>query len=278
MYYSLISSMSKTPPYVGLLDTYTGATAAYSLRKLRSTYTGYAMRVRRSSDDTTLDVGFNTDGTLNTASMLSFVGAGNGFVTIWYDQSGNARNLEQVTSVIQPRIISGGVLETLNGKPSIYNGGSTSAPWRMTVNFGVTLSQPNTMFNIGSNSNQTAVGYLWDGITLANRNSLYEQSGTTYSMIAGGTLSSSYVSNINTQRLLYARYNGASSSLAVNNATATNGNVGTNTLTGLTINASYNGGTGLSPSNHQEFIIWNADKATDRTGISNNINTYYSTY
>ena len=34
-----------------LLDTYTGAAAAYSLRKLRSAYTGSAIRVRRSSDN-----------------------------------------------------------------------------------------------------------------------------------------------------------------------------------------------------------------------------------
>ena len=33
-----------------LLDSYSGAAAAYSLRKLKSSYTGSAIRVRRSSD------------------------------------------------------------------------------------------------------------------------------------------------------------------------------------------------------------------------------------
>ncbi len=60
-----------------LLDTYSGAAAAYSLRKLRNAYAGSAIRVRRSSDNTTLDVGFDANGNLDTASMLSFVGSNN---------------------------------------------------------------------------------------------------------------------------------------------------------------------------------------------------------
>jgi hypothetical protein len=42
-----------------LLDTYTGAAVAYSLRKLRTNYSGNAIRVRRSSDNTEQDFGFN---------------------------------------------------------------------------------------------------------------------------------------------------------------------------------------------------------------------------
>jgi hypothetical protein len=40
-----------------VLDDYTGAAAAYSLRKVRSAYTGSAVRVRRSSDDGLQDIG-----------------------------------------------------------------------------------------------------------------------------------------------------------------------------------------------------------------------------
>ena len=58
-----------------LLDLYPGAAAAYSLRHLRTAYTGSAIQVRRSSDDTLQDIGF-VDGNLDTASLLSFVGSG----------------------------------------------------------------------------------------------------------------------------------------------------------------------------------------------------------
>jgi hypothetical protein len=56
-----------------LLDTYTGAAVAYSLRQLRTAYTGAAIRVRRSSDNAEQDIGF-VGGDLDTTSMLNFVG------------------------------------------------------------------------------------------------------------------------------------------------------------------------------------------------------------
>jgi hypothetical protein len=42
-----------------LLDTYGGAKSAYSLRKIRTSYSGYAIRVRRSNDNTSQDIGLN---------------------------------------------------------------------------------------------------------------------------------------------------------------------------------------------------------------------------
>ena len=56
-----------------LLDTYSGAAAAYSLRLLDSTYTGSAIRVRRSSDNTEQDIGFNVFGELDTVSLGGFL-------------------------------------------------------------------------------------------------------------------------------------------------------------------------------------------------------------
>jgi len=41
-----------------VLDTYTGAQIAYSFRKLRSAYSGNCIEVRRSSDNTTQNIGF----------------------------------------------------------------------------------------------------------------------------------------------------------------------------------------------------------------------------
>ncbi len=83
-----------------LLDTYTGAAVAYSLRQLRTAYTGAAIRVRRSSDNAEQNIGF-VNNVLDTASLLTFCGAGNGFVTTWYDQSGNANNATQSTAFNQ---------------------------------------------------------------------------------------------------------------------------------------------------------------------------------
>jgi hypothetical protein len=95
-----------------LLDTYTGAAVAYSLRKLRTAYTGAAIRVRRSSDNAEQNINF-VSGDLDTASLLTFCGAGNGFITTWYDQSGNANNATQPTLLAsQAQIVSSGAIIT----------------------------------------------------------------------------------------------------------------------------------------------------------------------
>ena len=104
------------PTISALLDSYSGAAAAYSLRKLKSSYTGSAIRVRRSSDNTELNIGFDSDGNLDTYSLSAFVGTGNGFVSIWYDQSGSY-NLIQTTAANQPSIVLSGAINTQNGKP-----------------------------------------------------------------------------------------------------------------------------------------------------------------
>jgi hypothetical protein len=94
------------------------AAAAYSLRRVRSA-ASLACRVRRSSDNAELDIGFAASDDLDTASLLTFVGNGNGFVTTWYDQSGNGRNAAQTASVEQPRIVSNGVIQTQNGRATV---------------------------------------------------------------------------------------------------------------------------------------------------------------
>lgn len=99
-----------------LLDLYPG-TVGYSLRKLRTAYTGAAIRVRRSSDNTEQDIGFSGND-LDTASLLSFVGSGDGFVTILYDQMVN-HNATQTTASIQPLIVSSGSLITTSTEPAI---------------------------------------------------------------------------------------------------------------------------------------------------------------
>jgi hypothetical protein len=99
--------------------------AAYSLRKLRAAYTGFAIQVRRDSDNLTTDIGFTSNGSLDEAAVTSFVtnsgvnSTANGFVSIWYDQSGNGKNATNATVSQQPRIVTSGVLEKYNGVPTV---------------------------------------------------------------------------------------------------------------------------------------------------------------
>jgi hypothetical protein len=94
-------------------------TVAYSVRKVSKTYSGFCLRVRRSSDNAQLDIGFDMNGDLDTLYMKNFVGSANGFVSIWYDQTNSGKHLNQPTFSYQPKIINTGLIIKENGKPFI---------------------------------------------------------------------------------------------------------------------------------------------------------------
>jgi|GEM_PF-7101210 len=103
-----------------LLDAYPGAYAAYSLRRLSSTYSGPAIRVRRSSDNAEQEFGFGADDYLDTAGVVAFVGSGNGYVTTWYDQTGGEA-MTNADVLRQPYIVKDGIIEsTGTGLPAVY--------------------------------------------------------------------------------------------------------------------------------------------------------------
>jgi len=121
------------------LDSYANAQAAYSLRKLRAAYTGNCIKVRRSSDNTTQDIGFNSSLVLDTAALLAFCGSGDGFVHTWFDQSSFGRHAVNTSTGEQPKIVSSGSVIEINGKPALEFDGSndnliTTATWAQNPN------------------------------------------------------------------------------------------------------------------------------------------------
>ena len=113
---------------------------AYGLRRLYSLWTGAAIRVQRSLDDAKADIGFTANGDLDTVALLAFVGSGNGFVTTWYDQSGNGRHATQTTPGRQPRIVNNGVIETQNGRPAVVFDGVNDRLATVSTTLGITSS------------------------------------------------------------------------------------------------------------------------------------------
>lgn len=106
---------------------------AYSLRKVMNNAT-FAIKVRRSSDNTTQDIGFDGSGNLNTAALTTFLAGSNGFVETWYDQSTYNRHITQVDLANQPQIANAGTIFVRNGKPVVrFNGTSSvlfnTTPW-----------------------------------------------------------------------------------------------------------------------------------------------------
>lgn len=127
-----------------LLDLHpTNPSFAYSLRKIKSGYIGFAVKIRRSNDDAEANVAFdanakvsNTSNVIVTAlgsssltigqelSYATFLGANTAFVTTWYDQGTNAYHATQTSNPAQPTLVlnSAGPLNTL---PSILFNGAT---------------------------------------------------------------------------------------------------------------------------------------------------------
>ena len=65
---SLKMTWEETEVFDGLLDSYGGAAAAYSVRRLSSAYTGPLIEVQRASDSTTQDIGYDANGDLDTTA------------------------------------------------------------------------------------------------------------------------------------------------------------------------------------------------------------------
>lgn len=101
---------NKTVPYVNSLAAGTPI-AMISTRRLSSTYTGFILKVRRGSDNIEKDFyadkfGNIRDGVGGTSgtTLYTWLNGATGYVTTWYDQSGNGYNWTQPTTTSQPII------------------------------------------------------------------------------------------------------------------------------------------------------------------------------
>lgn len=93
-----------------LLDDYPNALAAFSMRKLRAAYAGSALRLRNENGGAETDIGFSGND-FDAAAAAAHLASppGNGFVTTWYDQSGNGYDVTQATGGSQPRYQSNNI-------------------------------------------------------------------------------------------------------------------------------------------------------------------------
>jgi hypothetical protein len=261
-------------------DLFGMPTIGLSLRKLTPNATN-CIRVRRSSDNTELDIGFvaNTPNSpIDTTALLSFVGAGNGFITTWYDQSTNNNNAIQTTAANQPRIVNSGVVDVLNSNTSmVMNGTSQHFILTTTItpsssifsSFGVakrnSSGQSFTLY--GSNLSPTPLTHL---LTTGNLWFFQRQAGF---------LQSNSTDTSNAQMIATGISGAAFQQFK-------NGSIIASTNTNFAINNSINligvyraAGANLHHNGpYQEIVIFSSDKATDRTSIETNINTYYNVF
>lgn len=172
-----------------LLNTLSAAPLCFwsVARRVNGNYSGKLIQVRRSSDSTTQDIGYDGSNNLDTASMLSFCGAGNGFISKIYDQSGNGVDWSQSTAANQLQIVSSGSTLTKNTKPIAVSAGS---PQFMSIAAGgLALSADATM-------SLNAVAYM--NTTVNGGNRLYGLKGNGQGADYQNTTSASIALEYNT--------------------------------------------------------------------------------
>jgi prepilin-type N-terminal cleavage/methylation domain-containing protein len=129
------------------------AAAAFGTRLLTASYTGPALRVVRSTDGASSDIGFTSTGELDTAALLAFTGTADARVSTWYDQSGNGVHATQTIDGLQPRIVTAGVVETSpRGLPHVVFDGAVGGDF---LDVGFTPSASLTFNAVATPSVQT---------------------------------------------------------------------------------------------------------------------------
>lgn len=285
-FYVFPEDITTSPPADCLLDTYTGAAVAYSLRKLDKDYAGSAIRVRRKSDNTEQNIGFVSDGHLDTASLKTFAGTGatdTAWVVSWYDQSGNLDTASRSVATGQPRILTSGVINRENGRPTmVFDGGDAFQAASATIDAYIIAivvckysGSGNRFFiehHIQSNTND---GFYFNG---DNGNSWWTRRNA-------GNHGAPGIDNWSGSNQIIANrvYNATDQKYYLNNTEQTNGTIigslRSNSAVTTTFNIMARNLTSLNFSgNTQEVIVWNKDSSTDRSGIVTNINNFYQVF
>jgi hypothetical protein len=116
---------SATAAQAYLLDGMTNKPGvASSVRRLSATYSGYCLKVRRASDNTELDVGFDANGYVDVSAITTFCSGTHGYVSKWYDQSGvaglyNPNYWYYSTASEQPQIVNSGSAITVSSNSKL---------------------------------------------------------------------------------------------------------------------------------------------------------------
>lgn len=262
-----------------LLDTYSGAAGAYSVRKLRTEWTGSCVRVREDIGETEADIGFDTDGNLDTQAIADHCGDADGYIVSWYDQSGNDRHLTQSTASQQPKIYEGSTatVTTVDNDPSIFFDQDINAvlinssfTYSTTTSFSIVYKARlagdtyKYLFHNGPN-NGVRLQLLTTGqpnlfTTYASPTSTYKAFDDETSLVFGALVNSNTSSNvwINGENFISS----TSQEIVPSTGTLYVGN--------------YNASGNYALRGHiQEFIIWDTDQTSNRQGIEDNVINRY---
>ena len=288
------------------------AAAAYSLRKVKSSYSGNAIRIRRNTDLIEVDVAFDADGKVSTSSSVTNVAEPFGvergstsattlggylteggtnydaFVVTWYDQAGS-KDAFQLTADKQPQIASSGALLADGIK---FNGSTTSlATGTQVLTANETGSQSiYAVCNVTDGASGYIAGSADDDSSGKIGQSIYYYTTTDVFALSNGStatnttvdrISAIYGSNV----LVSFNYNNNNANTLNQNANQNGYSSGSDAYdfeAGSNFVIGARGGTvqaGRAVNGSiQEVIAYTSDQSDNRFKIESNINNYYGLY
>jgi hypothetical protein len=271
-------------PSPWLLDNYS-AVAGYSVRKLSLAATS-AFRVKRTSDNSEQDIGFDVNGNLDTGSLTSFVGGATGRIVDWYDQSGNG-NHASLAFGDGPEVVITGTLQTSNGKLAPYflsNGtqpDALDAPNFISPDAAKTVYVVYTPTAVGTNDNVFNLcnsGVSLQQWTFAARPEV-DVAGAYYQAAAVSTNNQHLVNVVQSGSAMISDFDMYIDGAFASPAASVTGTVGSNTSGTFVIGGSNTIGGGFYYGKTQELIVFGSQlSGTNRTAVETDINDYYSIY
>lgn len=257
-------------PITFLLDGFPGAEMAFSLRKLRSAYTGSAIRVRRSSDSAEQDIGF-VNNNLDESALTTFCGSSDGLVVTWYDQASN-KDYTNATATEQPKIVDAGSVIKVNGKAAIRFDGSNDNLIGTAVNFNTSNYQTFVGKRASSGTNLIALGGSQYNFSLYNDNNYYLQASTAGYQTSNAT-------DTSTAQLILTGLNNGSAQKIYKNANEVSSSFVSFTLGTLIFKIGQYGNIPQFLNGElQEIVFYNVNQESNRTGIETNMKTFYNVF
>jgi hypothetical protein len=246
---------------------------------LDSTYTGALINVWNGTSYA--DIYPNVFGELDTVALAAHCGSNDGFIRYWYDQSGNTNTATQTATGQMPKIYDGttGVV-TENGKPAMYFDGSDD---RMVPSSDINASPSNYEIFAVSNSVTDANSFFFDAssgrLVLDAQSIVLTGNGDAY-WDGVNNIANKFTADIQSVKTWLLDSTNNNSAAVYENGSLYAGSLPytQRAIAGITRigNSSFDnrGWAGYL----QELVFYATTASGNRTGIEDNINTFYSIY
>lgn len=260
--------------FQGPLDIVASATGAWGMRALSAAARGTnIIQIRQGTSHGTQDFAADAvTGKLDTAAIATFLGGEVGQIVIFYDQSGNGRNMTPLLA--DPDNRAGLYTPSIFG--SLPSAKFDDANRQMTTAGTITISQPLTVSSVMNLQQAGGVDTFWGPDSDAIYCGWRQSSGLLFVFAGVGEIG---VATGGTGSFAFQGVaNGASSTAKVNGTDSGAGNAGTNTPNspwrygGSSLGAFGAGGTGYV----SEVIVWaSAVSNTNQNLIESNQRTFW---